>query len=137
FRPEFLNRVDDIIVFRSLNKDDLKQIVTIELSKVAKRLKERGLALVLSDDAKEFLIEKGTNTEYGARPLRRAIEHHLEDPLAEELLHGHFDGKDTVTVRVEEVPGAEKRLAFDTSGGKAPEPPTPELVGAGAGEDKK
>src|SRR5437588_163273 len=99
FRPEFLNRVDDIIVFRSLTRDNLKNIIDIELGKVCKRLKEKNLLLVLTDEAKELLIEKGTNTEYGARPLRRAIEHYLEDPLAEELLHGHFDGKDTVTVR--------------------------------------
>ena len=62
FRPEFLNRLDDIIVFRSLTKDDLKQIIDIELAKVSKRLKEKGLTLVLTDEAKEFLIEKGTNT---------------------------------------------------------------------------
>ena len=95
FRPEFLNRVDDIIVFRSLTKDDLKHIIDIELAKVSKRLKEKGLTLVLTDEAKDLLIEKGTSLEFGARPLRRAIEHILEDPLAEELLRGTFDGKDT------------------------------------------
>src|SRR5205807_3907241 len=81
FRPEFLNRVDDVIVFRSLTKENLKEIVDIELSKVSKRLAEKNLALVLTDDAKELLIEKGTNLESGARPLRRAIEQFLEDPL--------------------------------------------------------
>src|SRR5262245_50996632 len=96
FRPEFLNRVDDIIVFRSLTKDDLKAIVSIELAKVAKRLKDKGIALVLTDEARDFLIEKGTSLEFGARPLRRAIEHNLEDPLAEALLHGAFAGKDTI-----------------------------------------
>src|SRR5205085_544443 len=131
FRPEFLNRVDDVIVFRSLTRENLKNIIDIELGKVSKRLKEKNLILVLTDEAKELLIEKGTNTEYGARPLRRAIEHYLEDPLAEELLHGHFDGKETVTVRVEEVPGAEKRLTFDATGGAQ----APELVAAG--EEKK
>ena len=74
FRPEFLNRVDDIIVFRSLTKEDLKHIIDIELAKVIKRLKEKNLTLVMTDEAKEFLIEKGTSLEYGARPLRRAIE---------------------------------------------------------------
>jgi ATP-dependent Clp protease ATP-binding subunit ClpC len=137
FRPEFLNRVDDIIVFRSLTRDNLKNIIDIELGKVSKRLKEKNLTLILSDEAKELLIEKGTNTEYGARPLRRAIEHYLEDPLAEELLHGNFAGKDTVTVRVEQVPGGEKRLSFDATTATLVEPPTPELVGAGAGDDKK
>ena len=75
FRPEFLNRVDDIIVFRSLTKDNLKHIIDIELSKVSKRLKEKNLTLVMTDEAKDFLIEKGTSLDYGARPLRRAIEH--------------------------------------------------------------
>src|SRR5262249_46472283 len=98
FRPEFLNRVDDIIVFRSLTKEELKQIVDIELGKVFKRLKEKNLALVMTDEAKEFLIDKGTSLDFGARPLRRAIEHHLEDPLSEELLRGAFSGKDTITV---------------------------------------
>src|SRR5262249_11666580 len=67
FRPEFLNRVDDVIVFRSLSRDDLKQIIDIELGKVSKRLKEKDYTLVLTDEAKDLLIEKGTNTEYGAR----------------------------------------------------------------------
>ncbi len=125
FRPEFLNRVDDIIVFRSLTKEDLKHIIDIELAKVSKRLKEKNLALVLTDEAKELLIERGTSLEFGARPLRRAIEHLLEDPLAEKLLHGEFTGKDTVTVRVVETDG-EKKLAFEATTGA-----TPELAGAG------
>src|SRR5262249_24779511 len=94
FRPEFLNRVDDIIVFRSMHRADMKNIIDIELAKVIKRLKEKNLALVLTEEAKELLIEKGYNQEFGARPLRRAIEHLLEDPLSEELLKGSFQGKD-------------------------------------------
>jgi ATP-dependent Clp protease ATP-binding subunit ClpC len=130
FRPEFLNRLDDIIVFRSLNKDNLKRIIDIELSKVSKRLEEKGLKLVLTDEGKDFLIEKGTSLEFGARPLRRAIEQFLEDPLAEDLLRGNFNGKDTITVRTHEVEG-EKKLFFEaTTTGSAPE-----LVGAG-GEAK-
>jgi ATP-dependent Clp protease ATP-binding subunit ClpC len=131
FRPEFLNRVDDIIVFRSLQPEDLKHIIDIELSKVSLRLKEKGLTLVLSEEAKDFLIAKGTSLEFGARPLRRAIEHHLEDPLSEKLLRGEFTGKDKITVKPGEVDG-EKKLMFDPTG---PVPaPQPELVGAGAGE---
>src|SRR5581483_7988694 len=129
FRPEFLNRVDDIIVFRALTKDDLKNIIDIELAKVKKRLMDKGLALELTDEAKELLIEKGTSLEYGARPLRRAIEHLLEDPLSEKLLRGDFQGKDVITVRAGEVDG-EKKLTFDTTSSK----PQPELVAAGAGE---
>jgi ATP-dependent Clp protease ATP-binding subunit ClpC len=120
FRPEFLNRVDDIIVFRSLTKEDLKNIIDIELSKVSKRLKEKNLVLVLNEDAKDLIIERGSSLEFGARPLRRAIEHLLEDPLAEKLLHGDFTGKDTITARVEEVEG-EKKLAFDATTTNTPE----------------
>ena len=93
--------MDDVIVFRSLTKDDLKQIIDIELAKVRDRLAERGLKLVLTDEAKEFLIEKGSNPDFGARPLRRAIENMIEDPLSEELLRGAFKGKDTIVVEVE------------------------------------
>jgi ATP-dependent Clp protease ATP-binding subunit ClpC len=129
FRPEFLNRVDDIIVFRSLSKPDMKNIIDIELGKVIKRLKEKNLALVLTEEAKDLLIDKGYSPEFGARPLRRAIEHLLEDPLSEELLKGAFQGKDTVTVRVQEVEG-EKKLTFDATSG--PTPQQPELAAAGA-----
>ncbi len=130
FRPEFLNRVDDVIVFRSLNKQDLKRIIDIELEKVIKRLREKGLTLVMTEEAKDLLIDKGTSLEFGARPLRRAIEHYLEDPMAEDLLRGTFSGKDTITVRTQEVNG-EKKLVFDatTSAEKK------ELVGSG-GESK-
>jgi ATP-dependent Clp protease ATP-binding subunit ClpC len=132
FRPEFLNRVDDIIVFRSLQSEDLKHIIDIELSKVSIRLKEKGLTLILTDEAKELLIAKGTSLEFGARPLRRAIEHLLEDPLSEKLLRGEFVGKDTITVRSGEVDG-EKKLTFESVGPVV----QPELVGAGAGEEVK
>ncbi|MFO0808386.1 MAG: ATP-dependent Clp protease ATP-binding subunit [Gemmataceae bacterium] len=126
FRPEFLNRVDDIIVFRSLQADDLKAIIDIELKKVTKRLKEKGLDLVMTDEAKQFLIEKGTSLEFGARPLRRAIEHNLEDPLSEDLLRGVFVGKDTITVTVVGTEG-ERKLAFESTAKEA----APELVTAG------
>jgi ATP-dependent Clp protease ATP-binding subunit ClpC len=126
FRPEFLNRVDDIIVFRSLDKDDMRNIIDIELTKVAKRLKEKNLTLVLLEESKDLLIDKGYSPEFGARPLRRAIEHLLEDPLSEDLLKGTFQGMDTITVRVTEVEG-EKRLTFDTTNASS----APELVVAG------
>src|SRR5690242_6968953 len=83
FRPEFINRVDDIIVFRHLTVDDLKKVIDIELAKVRERLGEKGLKLVLSDAAKQLIIKRGTDTDFGARPLRRAIEHGIEDPLSE------------------------------------------------------
>ncbi|MAT68795.1 MAG: NDP-hexose 4-ketoreductase [Planctomycetaceae bacterium] len=121
FRPEFINRVNDIIVFRHLTQEDLKQVVDLELSKVRKRLGEKGLELQLTDEAKEFVVKKGSNTDYGARPLRRAIESFIEDPLAEELLKGEFSGKDTIRVDVKEV-GEKKQLAFEGLKTKADDP---------------
>jgi ATP-dependent Clp protease ATP-binding subunit ClpC len=120
FRPEFLNRLDDIIVFRGLTPEDLKNIIDIELAKVKKRLKDKELTLELTEDAKEFVISKGSSLEFGARPLRRAIENLLEDPLAEKLLHGDFDGKSLISVSVREENG-EKKLVFEPSGTRAPE----------------
>ena len=121
FRPEFLNRLDEIIVFRSLNHDDLKSIVDMELAKVAKRLVEKGIKLTVTDEAKDYLISKGSSTEYGARPLRRAIEQYLEDMLAEELLKGTFHGTEALTVKIVEENG-EKKLGFDASSAAAADP---------------
>jgi len=116
FRPEFLNRLDDVIVFHSLNKQDLKQIVDIELSKIRGRMADRGLELVLTDEAKDFLIARGYNPDYGARPLRRAIENMIENPLSEEILRGSFTGKNTIIVEVEgEGEGDSKRLKFQAT----------------------
>ena len=116
FRPEFLNRLDDVIVFHSLNKQDLKQIVDIELSKIRGRMADRGLELVLTDEAKDYLIAKGYNPDYGARPLRRAIENMIENPLSEEILRGSFTGKNTIIVEVEgEGEGDSKRLKFQAT----------------------
>jgi len=98
FRPEFLNRLDDTIIFRHLNKEDLKKVIDFEMTKVLQRLHERGLELILTDEAKEFIIKQGSDLDYGARPLRRAIEQRVEDPLAEELLRGAFEGKNTITI---------------------------------------
>jgi len=126
FRPEFLNRLDDIIVFRSLTKDNLKQIVEMEHAKVSKRLKEKHLVLVVTEEAKEFIIDKGSSLEMGARPLRRAVEQHLEDAMAESLLRGEFNDKGTVTVIVGDGEDGEKKLAFETSG--VAEPTVPEMA---------
>ncbi len=133
FRPEFINRVDDIIVFRHLTKEDLKRVIDIELAKVRERLSERGKKLVLLDDAKELLIKKGSNLDFGARPLRRALENFVEDPLSEEILKGEFDGKDTITVGVKEV-GGKKQLQFVGSVG-GEQAPAEQPVGAAAGAD--
>ncbi len=99
FRPEFLNRLDDTIIFRHLEKEDLKRVIDFELSKVRERLMDRGYELTLTDAAKEFIIKQGaSNMDYGARPLRRAIEQRVEDPLAEEILRGAFEGMNTIVV---------------------------------------
>jgi ATP-dependent Clp protease ATP-binding subunit ClpC len=90
FRPEFINRLDDVIVFRPLTREDLVNIIDYETSKVSKRLSAQGINVELDQKAKDFLIEKGYNPDYGARPLRRALGTYIEDPLSEMLLQGEF-----------------------------------------------
>jgi ATP-dependent Clp protease ATP-binding subunit ClpC len=100
FKPEFLNRINDLVVFRPLNKEDLLKIVEIEATKVIKRLAARRIILEFSPESKTLLIEKGYDEKYGARPLRRAVEHYLEDPLAEALLRGEVkEGEPILVVR--------------------------------------
>src|SRR3974390_3309737 len=101
FRPEFLNRLDDIVVFRSLTKPDLIQILDLEISKVMLRLKARNIILNLDDKAKDFLVGKGYAPSYGARPMRRSVERFLEDPLAEEILKGAFHEGEPIQVSAE------------------------------------
>jgi len=108
FKPEFLNRLDEIIVFHSLGKPDLMRIVDLEVAKVKGRLKLKEIEIVLDTAAHEFVIEKGYDPNYGARPMRRAVERYLEDPLAEELLRGNIKAGD----RVEVTAAAEGKLAF-------------------------
>jgi len=98
FKPEFLNRLDGLIVFHMLEKTDLNQIVDLEVAKLVKRLKEKDIALTLSDEARDFLGLKGFDPAYGARPMRRAVERFLEDPLAEALLRGDVKAGDLVSV---------------------------------------
>jgi len=101
FRPEFLNRLDDIIVFRSLTKPDLIEILDLEIEKVVERLKAKNLALHLDSKAKDHLVEKGYDPTYGARPMRRAVERFLEEPLAEEILRGNLHEGEPVDVTEE------------------------------------
>jgi ATP-dependent Clp protease ATP-binding subunit ClpC len=98
FRPEFLNRLDDVIVFRSFTKDDLIQILSLEIEKVLQRLRNKNIKVELDDKAKEFLVEKGYNPDFGARPMRRAVERFLEDPLAEEILKGGVHENEPIVV---------------------------------------
>ena len=119
FKPEFLNRLDDIIVFHSLTRDDLTKIVDIEVAKVHTRLKPRQITFRLTPEATGFIIEKGYDPQYGARPLRRAVERYLEDPMAEEILRGTIKNGDFVIVGEKD-----KALTFtvgvDTSASVAP-----------------
>jgi ATP-dependent Clp protease ATP-binding subunit ClpC len=98
FKPEFLNRINDLVVFRPLDKNDLLKIVEIEAGKVVKRLAARNIHLEFSPESKTLLIEKGYDEKYGARPLRRAVEHFLEDPLAEALLRGEVKEHEPILV---------------------------------------
>ena len=101
FRPEFLNRLDDLIVFRSLTKPDLVEILDLEVRKVMQRLKNRNILLQLDEKAKDFLVEKGYDPQYGARPMRRSVERFLEDPLAEEILRGAMHEGESIRVSVD------------------------------------
>ncbi len=123
FKPEFMNRVDEIIVFRKLNRDDLKEIVSTEINKVTGRLKDRNLILNIAPEILDFIIEKGYKPEYGARPIRRAVQQYLEDSLAEEILKGTVTENTKVDVMLSDgklifVPTAEPVPA---STAKAPE----------------
>jgi ATP-dependent Clp protease ATP-binding subunit ClpC len=102
FRPEFLNRVDDVIVFHQLTQTEIHQIVDLMLSQVNKQLLTQGMKLETSTEAKELLSKEGWDPNYGARPLRRAIQRLIEDPLSEEVLIGRFTDGDTIEVFVED-----------------------------------
>ena len=125
FKPEFLNRLDDLVVFHMLEKKDLNQIVDLEVSKLTKRLREKNISLTLAQEARDLLAEKGFDPAYGARPMRRAVERYLEDPLAESLLRGDVKPGDLVNVIRKE--GSED-LVFQST---RPEEPQIEPDGAG------
>ena len=124
FKPEFLNRLDDLVVFRMLEKESLSIIVDLEIEKLLVRLKEKEIELELEQSAREFLIKEGYDPNFGARPMRRAVERHLEDPLAESLLRGEFKGGSSVSVKHEED---HKELSFDAKPSK-PEPDEAEVT---------
>jgi ATP-dependent Clp protease ATP-binding subunit ClpC len=111
FNPEFLNRIDDNIVFRKLDKDDIMQIIGIEIKDLYKNLEESKMDLILDETAKEFLVNKGFDEKFGARPLRRAIQKYVEDPLAEEILRGSF--KEGTKIVAKHAEGAEELVFYD------------------------
>ncbi|MCB0780451.1 MAG: hypothetical protein KDC03_13140, partial [Flavobacteriales bacterium] len=98
FRPEFLNRIDDIIMFNSLKREDIHKIIDIELGHLYKRIAELGYDLKLTDDAKDFLVDKGYDEKFGARPLKRAIQKYIEDPMAEEIINQGVEEGDRISV---------------------------------------
>ena len=108
FRPEFLNRIDDIVVFHPLTADELKQIVGIMMKDLRKRLADRDLSITLSDEALDELAKVGYDPEFGARPLRRAIQNQIEDPLADALLAGQYQAGDTIKVALDD----DKKFVF-------------------------
>ena len=115
FKPEFLNRLDDIIVFQSLSKEMLTRIVDLEVSKVTTRIRDKDIEVTLDAAAHELLIEKGYDPTYGARPMRRAVERYLEDPIAEEFLRGTIKSGDQVAVTRDG-----EKLSFKVTGGVPP-----------------
>ena len=123
FNPEFLNRIDDVIVFHPLNKENIFEIIDIMSEDLFDRAKEQGLQLEFDESAKEFLTDKGFDPKYGARPLQRALQKYVEDPMAEDILHGEISEGDRVVITQAED-GEE--LAFDVEKGEAPEELTEE-----------
>jgi ATP-dependent Clp protease ATP-binding subunit ClpC len=128
FKPEFINRLDDIVCFRMLEKPELARIVDLEIAKVLARLKNKRITLTLDDSAREFLMKEGYDPQYGARPMRRAVEKNIEDPLAEALLRG--DVREGDTVKVINEPGS-KELKFVSLGNDV-EPPAAAITASDA-----
>jgi ATP-dependent Clp protease ATP-binding subunit ClpC len=123
FRPEFINRLDEIIVFHELTMEELKQIVDLMLVRVREQLESQNLDIVLTDDAKEFLGTEGYDPELGARPLRRAIQRLLEDPLSERVLLGEFKAGTTILVGLD---AENEELTFEAF--STPETPSVEMA---------
>jgi ATP-dependent Clp protease ATP-binding subunit ClpC len=141
FRPEFLNRIDEVIVFHKLAKDEVKEIVDLMINRVRVQVAEHELQLELTDEAKNLLVDKGWDPSMGARPLRRAIQRYIEDPLADEVLRqGEMTPGSTVMVSRDESGDEEdKPLSLEIIAPKKPKPkaakPEREKVGVGAKKD--
>jgi len=133
FRPEFLNRIDEIVVFHELSKEEITEIVDIQIKRVREQLQAQGYGLELTQDTKYFLSEQGYDPEYGARPLRRAIQRLIEDPLSERILYKEFNVGDTIIVDVEDGADGKRGIVFRALAGPV-EPPPMELAGTGPAE---
>jgi ATP-dependent Clp protease ATP-binding subunit ClpC len=132
FRPEFLNRLDEVVMFNPLRKDDIKRIIHLQLQEVVNRVKAQGLSIQVDELALEFLIEKGFNEDYGARPMRRAIERFVEDPMAESLLRGMYDPERPILVTVDGPMDKAEALSFKQSVSPNPTDVVPAAAGAGS-----
>ena len=121
FRPEFLNRVDEIVVFKSLTGKELRQIVDLMVMDLRRRLAAQRMSIELTDAARDFLVKNGTDKIYGARPLRRAIQTYIEDPLAEEMLQGKYAAGDIICVDAQPDEQGEDKLVFAKREGEMPE----------------
>jgi ATP-dependent Clp protease ATP-binding subunit ClpC len=133
FRPEFLNRIDEVIVFHELSKAEVTTIVDLLIKRVQRQLVSQGIGLELTPEAKVLLADKGYDPSLGARPLRRAIQRMIEDPLSERILYKEFNVGDTIIVDVEDDADGKRGIVFRTVAGVV-EPPPMELAGAGPGD---
>ncbi|MFZ2487566.1 MAG: AAA family ATPase [Anaerolineae bacterium] len=126
FRPEFMNRIDEVIIFHTLNKEDVRQIVGLQLQDISQRLRDNDLSIVLSDEARDWLVDKGYDPQFGARPMRRTLQRFVESPLSKRLLRGEYQAGDTILVVVEPDPDAagEMRLGFE----RQPAAPIPVIL---------
>ncbi len=115
FSPEFLNRIDDVVIFNSLSEENIFEIIDILMKGVMKRLDNLGLTLELTEEAKNFIAEKGYDSQFGARPLHRAIQKYLEDPLAEEILNMHVKSGDVLIASLDKE---NAKIVFEVKGNK-------------------
>ena len=102
FAPEFLNRIDDMIIFHSLTRENIHKIIDLELFKLFARIQDLGYSASMSEKAKDFIVDKGYDEKFGARPLKRAIQKYIEDPLAEEIVKNNLSEGDTIVIDIEE-----------------------------------
>jgi ATP-dependent Clp protease ATP-binding subunit ClpC len=100
FAPEFLNRIDDVVIFDSLEREDIHKIIDIELSHLYDRIHSMGLKIIVTPEAKDFIVEKGWDAQFGARPLKRAIQKYIEDPLAEEIIKTKLTSDDIINIDI-------------------------------------
>jgi len=112
FRPEFLNRIDDIVIFHPLGRNEIDTIVDLQLQRLRKLLRDRDLDIELTPEARTFLADQGYDPQYGARPLKRALVHYVQDPLARKLLGGELHPGDTVLVSRSQEKGTDGALSF-------------------------